>query len=254
MGKQKHFYLIRGLVREARHWGVFPQLLRERYPDCHIFFMDLPGAGELLHEEVPLSVEGMVEKMHRYYPVKPSQDYENHVIAVSLGAMIAVSWMKMRPLDFQGAYFINTSLGGLSPFYHRMKPGAFFKLAQTLLLKGRKREKQILSVVINSPMRKELLDLWEQIAIERPVTWRSTLRQLLAAGRFRVGPWKPAIPLYLLSSTKDRMVSIECSRRLAKAWSAPLIEHPTAGHELVDEDPLWVADRILELSTRQSKF
>ncbi len=254
MGKQKHFYLIRGLVREAHHWGVFPKHLREHFPDCKISFMDIPGAGELLFEKVPFTIEEMVDKMHQHYPVMVSEDFENHVIAVSLGAMIALSWMKKRPHDFQGGYLINTSLGDLSPFYQRIKPKAFFKLAQTLLLTGRKREEQILKVVTNSPLKKELLELCEQIAKERPVTWESTLRQLIAASRFRLGLWKPAIPLYLLSSTKDKMVSIQCSRRLAKAWDVPLIEHPTAGHELADEDPLWTVERILELGTRQREF
>jgi pimeloyl-ACP methyl ester carboxylesterase len=250
MGKQKHFYLIRGLVREADHWGPFPDFLREHNPHCKITTLDLPGAGELLNEKVPLSVEGMVDKMHQHYQVAQSDEIENHVVAVSLGAMIAVSWMKKKLQDFHKAYFINTSFKDLSPFYHRMRPLAFFHLARTLFITGRKKEEHILRLVTNSPIKKELLDLWEQIAKQRPVTSESTVRQLLAASQFRIGEWKPSIPLYLISSTKDRMVSIECSRRAAGLWNAPLVEHPTAGHELVDEDPQWTADRIWELGTR----
>jgi len=56
MNKQKHFYLIKGLIREAEHWGEFPKILKEQFPEAKISFIDIPGAGEFVSHKTPLSV------------------------------------------------------------------------------------------------------------------------------------------------------------------------------------------------------
>lgn len=139
MGKQKHFYLIRGLVREADHWGPFPEFLREHNPHCKITTLDLPGAGELLNEKVPLSVEGMVDKMHQYYQAAQSDEIENHVIAVSLGAMIAVSWMKKKPQDFHKAISSIQALKTFRLFITACALSPFFISPEHFLLLEEKR-------------------------------------------------------------------------------------------------------------------
>jgi len=63
------------------------------------------------------------------------------------------------------------------------------------------------------------------------------LRQLAAAATFRIGSWKPELPVLLLASRQDRMVSVDCSRAIARAWGAAIVEHPTAGHDLSADDP-----------------
>ena len=53
--------LLRGLMRDSRHWGGFPQQFQARFPDARIETVDFPGNG-LLHDNVsPASVPSMAE-------------------------------------------------------------------------------------------------------------------------------------------------------------------------------------------------
>mgnify|MGYP006188917251 CR=1 FL=1 len=245
MTKQKHFYLIRGLIREKGHWGSFLVHLKKQFPDALITTIDIPGAGDYHSSPSPLSIRGMVEGMRRDFLKERAENEESHLIAISLGGMISVEWMKTHPHDFHRATLINTSFGGISPVYHRLLPTALLFLLKVPTLKGRKKESRILKLVSNhSQVFEETLDMWEEINNLRPVSLENTLRQLFAGACFKVGEFTPPIPIQLLASTKDRMVSVECSRAIAKKWNLSLTEHPTGGHDLTVDDPEWVAKNI----------
>lgn len=245
MTKQRHFYLIRGLIREAEHWGVFPQHLLARFAGAKVTTIDIPGAGEHYTSPSPLSIEEMVEQMHQKFEETKGDNEERILVAVSLGGMIASCWLKHHPDDFQKVVLINTSFGGVSPIFHRLKPSALTYLLKVPLLKGRVKEAHILKLVSNNPaVFDETLELWDRICTQRPVSTKNTIRQLLAAARFSPGQFRPHIPVFLLASTTDRMVSVECSRAIARAWQAPLEEHPTAGHDLTADEPAWAAEAI----------
>ena len=53
--------LLRGLTREAGHWGEFPRRLGERLPEARVVALDLPGNGRLFRQPSPLRVEAMAE-------------------------------------------------------------------------------------------------------------------------------------------------------------------------------------------------
>lgn len=251
MTKQKHFFLIRGLIREKGHWGRFLKELASSFPQAKITTIDIPGAGDYYSSSSPLSISGMVEQMRRDYLMAKSDGEDKHLVAISLGGMIGVQWLKSHTEDFDCATFINTSFGGISPVYDRLLPQAFIFLLKVPVLKGRAKESRILELVSNHPdVFQDTLDMWEKIANERPVSLRNTLRQLLAAARFSIGNWEPAIPISILASTNDRMVNVRCSRSIAGKWKLPILEHPTAGHDLTVDDPAWVARSILEMLGR----
>ncbi len=245
MAKETHFYLVRGLIREKGHWGPFIQQLQETYPGARISAIDLPGAGEYYLGRSPLSIGAMVDDMRRDFLRCSTPGEHSHLMAISLGGMIAVEWLRRYPGDFHTVTLINTSFGGVSPFFHRLRPQAFLFLLKVPFLKGRKKEARILQLVSNHPdVFEETLDQWEVIQRERPVSLSNTLRQLFAAAKFRIGTFLPSIPVTLLSATKDRMVSVDCSRAIARRWKLPLREHPTGGHDLTVDAPKWVAENM----------
>lgn len=247
MTKQKHFYLIRGLIREKGHWGPFIDHLKGHFPEAAVTTIDIPGAGDYHKAASPLTIRGMVEGMRQDYLKAKILNENSHLVAISLGGMIAVEWMKAYPADFEEATLINTSFGGISPLFHRLIPSAFLFLLKVPVLKGRKKESRILELVTNHKhIFNETLDLWEMIGKERPVSLENTFRQLFAGACFKVGDFTPPIPVRLLAATNDRMVSVHCSRAIAKKWNLPLEEHPTAGHDLTVDDPEWVAKKIKE--------
>lgn len=203
--------------------------------------LDIPGAGPFHHSPSPLSVALMVEEIRRVYLRNERGEEEKILVAISLGGMIAAEWMNLHPKDFDKGVFINTSYGGISPFYQRLRLDALLFLLKVPLLKGRKKEERILRLVSNNPeVFAATLDLWDKIQRERPVSLKNALRQLTAAAKFKIGDWKPTVPVFLLASTRDRMVSVECSRAIAKKWGLPLEEHPSAGHDLSVDDPQWI--------------
>lgn len=247
MTKQKHFYLIRGLIREKGHWGAFLDELHHAYPKARITAIDIPGAGDYFQEESPLSITRMVELMRQDYLRSKNENEEAYLIAISLGGMISLEWLRHHPDDFKQAVFINTSFGGISPVHQRLLPGALCYLFKVPLLKGREKEAHILKLVSNhQEVFNSTLDLWDEIQQKRPVSIKNTIRQLLAAARFNGRNFTPPLPILLLGSTSDRMVSINCSRAIQERWNLPLKEHPTAGHDLTADDPAWVKNQILE--------
>ena len=245
MTKQKHFYLLRGLIREAEHWGEFPKLLTQAYPGSRYTLIDIPGAGKHFRSPSPLSIKKMVEKMRQTYLETKNENEECILLAISLGGMISAQWLKDFPEDFSKVILINTSYGGISPMFDRLKPKALLHLLKVPILKGRAKEAHILRLVSNHHnVFDHTLNLWEKIYNERPVSLSNSLRQLTAAGLFRIGQFKPNIPVLLLASVQDRMVSVECSRAIAKRWEAQLQEHPTAGHDLSADDPAWIVKKV----------
>ena len=79
-------------------------------------------------------------------------------------------------------------------------------------------------------------------ATRRP-TWRNVVRQLISASRFELPNALP-IPLLVLSSMGDRLVSHRCSEAVASALRATLRLHESAGHDLPLDAPRWTCLEI----------
>jgi pimeloyl-[acyl-carrier protein] methyl ester esterase len=245
MIKQKHFYLIRGLVREARHWDDFPEQLLVHFPEAKITTIDIPGAGEYHSSPTPLTIRSMTNLMRKKYLFSRGKEEQAILVAVSLGGMIGCEWIKRYSLDFEQGCLINTSFGGFSPPYHRLRPQALLHLMQVPFFRGKSKEAHIVKLICNNKLRyDQTVELSYKIRQDRPVSPANTIRQLLAAASFKVKDFTPQIPVYLIGSQNDRMVSISCSRAIAKKWNVPLIEHPQGGHDLTSDDPEWVAEQI----------
>ena len=58
---REHWVLLRGLMREQRHWGSFPATLAAALPDSLMLTPDLPGNGERHTLDSATRVTGMVE-------------------------------------------------------------------------------------------------------------------------------------------------------------------------------------------------
>ena len=236
--------LLRGLTRESRHWGDFPQMLHDACPALATHMIDLPGNGRLNEQASPTRVEAMAENCRmqlREQGIAPPY----FLLAMSLGAMVAVSWATRHPEEIGGCVLINTSLRPFSPFHHRLRPQNYLPLVRLLLQGGKPelKESAILRLTSSNAERPETLAEWANIRRQHPVSSRNALRQLLAAARFKAPSAKPNPPLLILAGAQDRLVNPRCSRRLATCWNAPIAEHPTAGHDLPLDDAPWVAEQ-----------
>lgn len=240
----EHFILIRGLIREAAHWGDFLPKLKTNFPKAHFHCIDIPGAGVHYQTLSPLTISGIVDRMREdFLALKLTSPA--HLIAISLGGMISVDWMRRYPQDFKTCVLMNTSFSDYSPVWKRLKPSAFLGLLPAPIQKGFKKEHTILKTVSNLVHDYEKnAHFWHSITAERPVSVQNTFRQLLAATTFKTQGFKPTIPALILASTNDRMVNVDCSQAIARRWGVPIYENPTAGHDITLDAPDWVIAQL----------
>jgi pimeloyl-ACP methyl ester carboxylesterase len=111
---------IRGLLREARHWGAFTTLLQRELPSAQISTPDISGNGRLNHLISPDKIAGMTEALRGQVASRRNLT----LIAISMGGMIAIDWFTRYPDEVKSAVLINTSVRRLSPFYYRLRPSA----------------------------------------------------------------------------------------------------------------------------------
>jgi len=238
--------LLRGLTREARHWGDFADRFGRGLGDERVVCVDLPGSGSRHHERSPTNVAAMVvacRRALRSEGVAPPW----RLFALSLGGMVAVSWATSHPQEVLGAVLVNTSLGDIAPWHRRLRPRQWRPLIGAILARDALAiERRVMAMTTHHPSvdPETLAARWAAIRREHPVTRANALRQLWAAARFRAPSLPPPVPLLLLASRADALVDVICSERLAAAWHADLAVHPTAGHDLPLDDPDWVVGTV----------
>jgi pimeloyl-ACP methyl ester carboxylesterase len=167
------------------------------------------------------------------------------LLALSLGAMVAVAWCVQHPDEVDACVLINTSLRPFNPFYRRLRPHNYLKLIGSLYRDLAQRERLILQLTSNrNESQDALVDDWIAFQREFPVSRRNALRQLLAAMRYRAPRSKPPAPILVLGSTRDRLVDSRCSQQLVQQWQTNSAFHPAAGHDLPLDDGSWIARSV----------
>lgn len=236
--------LLRGLMRESRHWGDFPVLFQSAMEGQHVVALDFPGNGSLHAQTSASSVAEMVgyarSQLLQIGCVPPYR-----LLALSLGAMVAVAWSELYPEELEKMVLVNTSLAPYNPFYHRLRPKNYPAL--TLLLFGSIAHRESLILKLTSTRTENMqatLEQWVAYAKECPVTRANILRQLKAAFSYRAATIKPHIPVLLLAGQQDQLVNAKCSHTLAQHWGCVIRLHPTAGHDLPLDDASWLVHQV----------
>ena len=238
--------LLRGLTREARHWGRFPTVLEAACPGEAILTPDLPGAGRRHGEVSPASVAGLLAGVREDLGaggLRPPY----RVLGLSLGGMVALEWAVRYPEEVAACVVINTSLRPLSPFFQRLRPRHYPSLLHAAFGYGGPEKREAVILGLTSRLASDppaLLQAWSAWRRERPVSAANVLRQLAAAARYRLPAGPPPVPMLVLAAARDALVAPACSARLAESWALPLAVHPDAGHDLPLDDPEWVAERV----------
>ena len=240
--------LLRGLMREARHWGEFPTLFQNAIGAQHLVTLDFPGNGRLHAQSSPTSVTEMANYCHTQLR-QLSYTPPYRVLALSLGAMATVAWSELYPAELERMVLINTSMAPYNPFYHRLRPTNYPALLRYLLFgSADQRESLILQLTSrlksHSEHRQAILEQWTAYALECPTTRANILRQLQAALCYRAVMTAPPIPVLLLAGQQDELVNAKCSLTLAQHWRCVIRLHPTAGHDLPLDDGDWVTQQV----------
>ena len=241
--------LLRGLSREAQHWGAFGAALGTHGlvgAGERAVCIDLPGNGEEHAHAAPLSVFAMMDFV-RARAIAMNVRLPCRVLAMSLGAMVATAWAERHPDEIERLVLINTSMRPFARVHERLRPAAWPTLARIAMnwSKPERCETVIHRMTCN---RGDTLDAdiaqWAQLRRARGASAANALRQLAAAARFRAARDAPRCPVLLLSSAADRLVDPACSVHIAKQWRASHAVHPWAGHDLPHDDAHWTCDAI----------
>jgi pimeloyl-ACP methyl ester carboxylesterase len=244
--------MLRGLIREQRHWMGFPTAMAEGmgtpgHP-ADVRTIDLPGFGTQNDGPVPATIEGFVDDVRTRYQASLTQEERStptSLLAISLGGMVALRWLHMYPDDFRCGVVINTSAGDLSPPWERFALRHWPKVALAPFMKPRGRETMLLHMTRNLP-RAELasaIDEYTRLATQTPPRPRNAFAQLRAATKSTT-PKILRTPLLVMAARNDRLVSVRCSEKIAKRLHAPLVLHDWAGHDLPLDDPTWTINQV----------
>lgn len=238
--------LLRGLMREQRHWGHFPATLAHALPGARIVTPDLPGNGTRHLQTSATRVADMVEDCRRQL-LERGIPAPYHLLALSLGGMVAVEWASRYPQEIARCVLVNTSMRPYSPFYRRLRWQNYGALLRQLLL-GDPRSQEALILRLTSRRHgagnAALLDSWLSYQQQYPVSRRNALRQLLSAARYRAPASRPAMPVLVMAGAQDRLVDHRCSQRLARAWQADCLIHGDGGHDLPLDEGEWLAQSV----------
>jgi pimeloyl-ACP methyl ester carboxylesterase len=240
---------LRGLMRETRHWGKFPELFRSMLPEAEVTLLDLPGNGSLHTLKSPVRVEEMTDSCRRQL-LSRNIAPPYHLLALSLGGMVATDWAMRYPDEIAACVLLNTSLRPVNPFYRRLRPRnypALLALGLSGLLNRNvgRQESLLLRLTSNQcAQQADVLADWISYQRDHPVTYQNALRQLYAAIRYRAPAQLPKPPLLILAGSADRLIDPSCSQQLAHQWQASLAAQASAGHDLTLDAGQWVAEQV----------
>jgi pimeloyl-ACP methyl ester carboxylesterase len=243
--------LLRGLTREARHWGDFEATMRAHglvSAGQRVWFIDLPGNGGEHVQAAPLSVASMTAFV-RARAAALGVRMPCRVIAMSLGAMAASAWAHDHPDEIARLVLINTSMRPYARLHERLRPSAWPMLIRiaTAWPHAERCEQLIHTLTCN---RTDTFDTdvahWAALRRSHGAGAMNALRQLIAAARYRASSSAPRCPVLMLSSAKDALVDPVCTDRVMAQWHASHAVHAWAGHDLPHDDANWTCDAIVK--------
>ena len=88
--------LLRGLLREQRHWGDFTKNFESSIHSAKVHCLDLPGIGTESLKQSPSKIREIMEDIRsRWHSIGNNKPI--NLFSVSLGGMIAMEWMRYHP-------------------------------------------------------------------------------------------------------------------------------------------------------------
>jgi pimeloyl-ACP methyl ester carboxylesterase len=250
--------LLRGLTREARHWGFFPALFSRELDSFAVAeerttLLELPGNGRENALRAPLDVLEMM-RFVRSGAAALGLPAPYRLLAMSLGGMVGTAWAQRYPEEIERLVLVNTSMQPFCRMTERLRPAAWPALAYLLGAWPNPETSERIIHDLTCNRSDTIIDdiaAWAEIRRTAPVSAANGLRQLWAAARFRADRQAPRCPVLLLSSKSDRLVDPACSARIAAQWEAggagaTHAMHPWAGHDLPHDDPEWVSKTICD--------
>lgn len=247
-------------MRHHGHWHGFDDILQAQQA-AHCQPLDLLGNGHFSHQASPLTVRAQAQHVIQQIRIL-DRGGDIYVLAVSLGCLVALDAL-LSPISpvlnaeqdeggwlnrVRGVVLVNPSVRGSARLWERLRPVSWPVVLRHLLwLKPQDFEQDLVALTINrTSLHAAVLAENMKAQVRFPTTRRNALAQLVSAARFSLGggSWRSPVPMLLMSSQGDRLVSWQCGERLARQLQARFVVHPDAGHDLTTDAPQWVLSRV----------
>lgn len=243
----QHWVFLRGLSREARHWGDFPLFLQKKIPNTHCHLIDLPGTGIYFKQTSPASISKISRiTLKRIHEKIGHQTY--NIIALSMGAMVAIEMARKKNSHVSRLILINSSSRLSSVFQRIHIPtllGLLYRAHKPLKIK----ERAILEAVCNNKKNIEKnIQHWVDIQGHSPCRFSTALKQLFASAIWVPPKTIDNTQILILCSKNDRLVSYHCSKKMSAYYQCHIQTHRWAGHDIPLDDPHWVIEKIRQWS------
>lgn len=247
--------LLRGLAREQRHWGLFPEVLQKECPKFKVHRLDLPGIGTESERPSPGSTLGIAKDLReRFLKLKSESSGPWACVSISLGSMVAMDWCARYLEDFQALIVMNTSAANVSPPWQRLQ----FRILPKMIMASQhadpvQKERLILQCTTQmlNDEQEVYAQKWAALQMPRAQLVRTVSSQLRAAILFRL-PSELKLPTLVMVSRQDQLTNPRCGQAIAKKLNLPLVQHPLAGHDLPLDDAKWTAREIFKFLTSTS--
>ena len=194
MSEKRHWIFLRGLVRGRGHWADFPQKFQMKFPQDTYEMIDLPGNGERFRETSPKKMLDYVQVV-RSRSVAIREGKKVHLLALSLGGMVAVDWMNHYGDEIEKTFLVCTSAANMAHFYERFRPENYLKLLSLVKVHtASEYEEKLLDIIANNrDRRQDLLSQLVHYSARYPMSRKNFLRQIFAASKARFPEGKPEV-------------------------------------------------------------
>ncbi|GIU50781.1 alpha/beta fold hydrolase [Shewanella sp. KT0246] len=233
--------LLRGLMRDKRHWYGFDEQLRQAGID--VITPDACGNGVLLGQASPLTIGNYCQDIWNQIDTElvEKQHYDSQlvIVGVSMGGMIAIEMARQRQHQVRHVVLINSSAGNLSPWYQR------FQLKPLLKSIWQRHKAANLSLVESSVLSyttmtkghdETVIRDWGKMRDEKHTSIINGARQIIAAARYHCSSTH-AIPVSVICANEDKLANPQCSEALAKFYQTQLFRVGHCGHDATLDQP-----------------
>ncbi|MBM4374990.1 MAG: alpha/beta fold hydrolase [Deltaproteobacteria bacterium] len=206
--------LIRGLGRNALHWGELVSRLERSF---YLLLFDNRGVGRSDRVARPFSVTDLADDVAEV--MDAAKVARAHVLGTSLGGMVAMRFAIEHGPRLDRLVLVSTTPGGRAAAPPKAR--AFARMAIARLGSLRDAMRTDARFVLGESFagtHPAVLDEWQDIAERYPVSRRALVFQALAARLHDASRELDAItaPTLVLSCRDDKLVPAENSRLLAR--------------------------------------
>ncbi|UAL44475.1 alpha/beta hydrolase [Shewanella inventionis] len=260
--------LLRGLMRDSRHWYGFDERLSQRAATSlfNVICVDLPGNGTLAEQKSPMVLQDYCAAVWQQIDAaliaqnKPLEHSPLLLVGLSMGGMLALTLAAQYPERIKQVVLINSSAANLSPWYQRFQVGGLLAALVKVLtnaiqnrVSGSHPQKPyhwLEATVLRftsqqSAIHPQVITAWSKLRQQCHTSFGNGLRQLYASARFKC-PKLTGVRVVVVVSNQDKLAHPKCSEQLALFYRTQLHKLEDCGHDASLDKPQQLQQLLID--------